>query len=131
VGARGFFLDAADALALSQDQQAKLRLIKQRAALDQSEAQLRIGEAEQQLWTLTAADRPETPKVEAKVREIEKLRADRRLAFIRAVGSAAVLLSEAQRAILVGAPRPAMSPPAAADGGAPPAAPGNTGMGPM
>jgi len=44
------------------------------------------------------------------VREIERLRADRRLAFIRSVGAAAAVLTDEQRQQLVDmAPAPAAS----------------------
>lgn len=130
VGAAGFFLDSAGVLALSNDQQARLRLIKDKSTVEQAEMQRKIADAEQQMWTLTAADRPDTAKIEAKAREIEKLRTDKRLAFIRAVGEAARVLTDAQRTMLVG-----RSQSATPDGGAPPAdSSANTsgsGMGPM
>ena len=116
-GVNDFFLDAAGPLALSTEQRARLRIIQARSVLDQTEAQRKIEAAEQQMWKLTGAARPEMIRIEATVREIEKLRADRRLAFIRAVGEAAGVLTDAQRAFRVGAPRPAVSP-ALADGGA-------------
>ena len=53
--------------------------------------------------TLTSLDQPDITKIEAKVRDIEKLRTDERLAFIRAVGEAANLLTDDQRKILTGA----------------------------
>jgi hypothetical protein len=63
---------------------------------------------------LTAADQPEIAKVEAKVRDIAKMAGDQRLAFIRAVGEAAKLLTADQRKILTGfaPPAPAMVAPA-------------------
>ena len=63
----------------------------------------KVEEAEQELWELTASDTPDADAVESKVREIEKLRGDQRLQFIRAVGEAAKVLSEEQRQVLVGA----------------------------
>lgn len=38
---------------------------------------------------LTAADQPDAAAIEAKLREIEKIKSDARLAFVRAVGEAA------------------------------------------
>jgi hypothetical protein len=71
-------------------------------------------QAEQELGTLTAADQPEIAKVEAKVRDIAKMAGDQRLAFIRAVGEAAKLLTADQRKILTGfaPPAPAVVAPA-------------------
>jgi Spy/CpxP family protein refolding chaperone len=59
------------------------------------------------LWELTAADQPDAAKIEAKVREVEKLRGDQRLAFIRAVGEAAQVLTDEQRKVLLGFAQPA------------------------
>lgn len=107
VGATGFFLDHPQHIQLSGEQQAALNRIKERSTLDQRTAERRIEEAEQELWTLTAAESPEIAKIEDKVRSIERLRGDQRLAFIRSVGEAARLLTPEQRAVLLGAkPRP-------------------------
>ena len=54
------------------------------------------------MWQLTAADSPDETKIEAKTREIEKLRGDQRLAFIRAVGEAAKVLTPEQQQVLLG-----------------------------
>ena len=83
-----------------------------------------MAQAEQELWQLTAADQPDAAKVEAKIREIEKLRGDERLNFIRAVGEAARLLTPEQTKQLLGQLPPAMPQPAAS-----PAAPGMGGAG--
>ena len=107
LGAKDFFLDAG-VPELTGDQDARLRLLKARAALDQAEAQRRQEQAEEQLWTLTGAEQPDAPGIEAKVREIETLRGDQRIAFIRAVGEAAALLTVAQREQLVAAQAAAM-----------------------
>ncbi len=45
---------------------------------------------------------PDAAAIEAKVREIEKLRGDQRLAFIRAIGEAAKVLTDDQRRALAG-----------------------------
>ena len=71
--------------------------------LDQRTAERRIEEAEQELWTLTAAEAPDVAKIEEKVRNIERLRGDQRLAFIRSVGEAARVLTADQRSVLLGA----------------------------
>lgn len=102
VGATGFYLEYADKLGLSTQQRTSLNDIKQRALIDQSNQQRRIDEAEQALWLLTAADQPDAPSLEAKIREIEKLKADQRLDFIRAVGEAAKVLTDDQRKVVLG-----------------------------
>ena len=102
VGATGFYLEYADKLGLSTQQRTSLNDIKQRALIDQSNQQRRIDEAEQALWLLTAADQPDATSVEAKIREVEKLKADQRLDFIRAVGEAAKVLTDDQRKMVLG-----------------------------
>ena len=107
VGATGFYLEYADKLGLSTQQRTSLNEIKQRALVDQSNQQRKIDEAEQALWLQTAADQPDATSVEAKIREIEKLRADQRLNFIRNVGDAAKVLTDDQRKMVLGmAPMP-------------------------
>lgn len=102
VGATGFYLQYADKLGLSTSQKTSLNDIKQRALVDQSNQQRKIDEAEQALWLLTAAEQPDAASVEAKIREIEKLQADQRLGFIRAVGEAAKVLTDDQRKMVLG-----------------------------
>ena len=107
VGATGFYLEYADKLGLSTQQRTSLNDIKQRAVVDQSNQQRKIDEAEQALWLLTAADQPDAASIEAKAREIEKLKADQRLDFIRSVGEAAKVLTDDQRKMVLGmAPMP-------------------------
>ncbi len=50
---------------------------------------------------LTSSDAPDAAKIEAKIRQIEKLRSDKRIAYIRAVGEAASVLTDEQRQSLV------------------------------
>lgn len=105
VGATGFFLDHPEHIKPTDKQKSALSQTKEKALLARASAQRKIDEDEQELWTLTASDRPDADKVEAKVRQIEKLRGDQRLAFIRAVGEAAkVLTDEQRRAVLGGTP---------------------------
>lgn len=107
VGATGFYLEYAERLGLSTSQKTSLNDIKQRALVEQSSQQRKIDEAEQALWLLTAAEQPDAASVEAKIREIEKLQADQRLGFIRAVGEAAKVLTDDQRKMVLGlAPMP-------------------------
>ncbi len=116
IGATGFFLDHPQHIALTTEQQAALNSAKEQALLAKSTADRAVEQAEQDLWTLTAADQPDATKIEAKLAEIGKLTADKRLAFIRAVGDASKLLTDEQRNSLTGfaPPAPAMSAPAPA-----------------
>ena len=109
IGATGFFLDHPQHITLSAEQRKALNRIQEQAALHKSSADRKVQEAEQQLWKLTAADQPDTTQIETKVREVEKLRGDERLGFIRAVGEAAKVLTEEQRMALVGTAQPGTS----------------------
>lgn len=103
VGATGFFLDYSAAIKLTADQQAALDGIKEKSLGDLGAAQRRIDQAEQELWMLTGSDRPDSMTLETKVREIERLKGDQRIAFIRSVGEAARVLTDDQRVALLGA----------------------------
>jgi hypothetical protein len=102
IGATGFFIDHPEHVKLTTQQQTTLNNLKEKALLEKSTSQRKIDEAEQELWTLTASDQPDATKIGDKVHEIEKLRGDLRLAFIRAVGEAARMLSDDQRHELLG-----------------------------
>lgn len=106
VGATGFFLDQTAAIKLTVDQQATLIGFKQKSIGDLGAARLRIDQAEQDLWVLTGSERPDPMALEAKVREIERLKGDQRIAFIRSVGEAASVLTDDQRAALLGTGAP-------------------------
>lgn len=123
VGATGFFLDYPQLVSLSTAQQTTLNRIKEKSALEQASFSRRIEEAEQELWTLTSADAPDAAKIEAKVRAIEALRGDQRLAFIRAVGEAGKVLTSDQQAVLLGNQPMTRMTPAPAAAPATPAAP--------
>lgn len=114
IGAEGFFLNHVEHITLSADQRKKLNKIKEKALLGGSSCDRNVEEAEQELWELTASDTPDAAAIEAKVREIEKLRGDQRLAFIRAVGEAAKVLTDDQRRALAGTATEAASRPATA-----------------
>lgn len=103
IGATGFFLDHPQHITLTQEQQAALSRIREQSLLEQSTYDRSIAQAEQELWVLTSSDSPDINQIEAKVREIEKLRGDKRIAFIRAVGEAAGALTDQERQTLVGA----------------------------
>lgn len=140
VGSTGFFLDHSAAIQLTSEQQTTLGGIKKRALSDQAEVQQKVERAEQELWTLTSSDQPNLTQIDGKVREIEKLEGDRRIAFIRAVGEAARVLTDDQRRRVLGsgdAQRPPMGVSPGSPGGMnapgnmPPAAPTAGGMGGM
>ena len=110
VGATGFFLDHNEHITLTTEQQTRLGQMREKALMDQATDQRKIDQGEQELWDLTASDSPDAAKIEAKVREIEKLRGDQRFAFIRAVGNAAAVLTDEQRKQLTGMLPPAPTP---------------------
>lgn len=114
IGATDFFLDHPQHIALTTEQKAALNKAKEQALLAKSTADRAIQQAEQELWTLTAADQPDIAAIETKIGEIGKLAGDERLAFIRAVGEASKLLTDEQRKILTGfaPPAPAGAMPA-------------------
>lgn len=104
VGATGFFLDYADNLDLAEDQQRRLSRIREHALMQQDDTQRQIDKAEQELWSLTASDQPDSGQIETKAREIERLRATQRLAFIQSVGEATSVLTNGQRSKVLGGP---------------------------
>ena len=69
-----------------------------------------IDQAEQELWILTSSDQPDSLAIESKMRAIEKLKSEQRIAFIRSVGEAARMLSKDQRDILLGTAVPPATP---------------------
>lgn len=130
IGATGFFLDHPQHIGLTTAQQTALNRIKEKTLLDRSNFDRRVEDAEQELWTLTAAETPDGTKIETKVRAIEKLRGDQRMAFIGAVGEAGKLLTADQQAALLGTQPPAAAtkPMPAAAGSKPAPMPAMPGM---
>lgn len=102
LGATGYFLDHGQHITLTREQQTTLNQIKERVLLTQATTDRQIEQAEQDLWVLTGTDEPDVRRIEAKVREIAKLKGDQRMAFIRAVGEAAKVLTDEQHKVLVG-----------------------------
>lgn len=107
IGATGFFLDHSQHITLSIEQQQALNQIKEQAALDKASACRSTQDAEQNLWTLTAADQPDSALIEASITEIEKRKSAARLRFINAIGAAAKILTEEQRGMLTRVAPPA------------------------
>ena len=102
MGATGFFLDHPDMISLTPEQQIILAQIKEAALLNQATSARKVEQAEQELWLLTSSEYPEIVRIEAKTKEIEILRTEKRLTFIRAVGESAKVLTPGQRSILLG-----------------------------
>ncbi|CAG0957945.1 hypothetical protein PHYC_00569 [Phycisphaerales bacterium] len=130
LGATGFFLDHGSHVTLTVEQQKQLGEIKEQSLLNQATLQRKIDQAEQELWDLTGADAPDAAKVEAKAREIEQLKSEQRISFIRDVGKAAAVLTDDQRKQLTGMV-PANPAPANQPGAMPGMGGGAGGMGDM
>ena len=102
MGSTGFFLNHSQHITLTAEQKSKLNRLKEKAMLGQSSEQRKIDQAEQELYTLTGADEPDNAGIQAKLGEIEKLRAEQRMNFIRAVGEASNVLTHDQHLALMG-----------------------------
>lgn len=105
IGSTGFFLDQPQ-LTLTSEQRTALNRIKERALLERTTAERKVEQAEQELWALTGSDQPDGAKVEAKLKEVEQLRTNQRMAFIRAVGEASNVLTAEQRNVVLGMSMP-------------------------
>lgn len=92
VGSAGFFLKHPQHITFTADQKSVLNRGKEKAMLDRASDQRQIDQAEQELYTLTGADSFDNAKVQAKVSNIDKLRAGQRMNFIKAVGEASNVL---------------------------------------
>ncbi len=102
VGSTGFFLNHSQHITLTADQKYTLNRLRERAMLDRASGQRKIDQAEQELYSLTGADQLDNSKVQAKIGEIEKLRAEQRMNFIRTVGEASNALTHDQHQALMG-----------------------------
>ena len=102
IGSNGFFLNHSRHITLTADQKLALNRVKEKAMFDRGSEQRRIDQGEQELYTLTGSDQPDNTKIQAKIVEIEKLRADQRMNFIRAVSQASNVLTPEQRKALLG-----------------------------
>ena len=97
VGSVDFFLDLADALALTAEQKTELEKRRADARTATAATAAQIIAAEKRLWALTGSDRPVADRIVATVTEIERLKTTQRLEFMRAVGGAIAVLGDAQR----------------------------------
>lgn len=102
IGASSHFLDHSEHINPTPEQRKLLAQMLEQSALAQLDFERRIAQAEQDLWVLTSVGEPDAVKIESKVKEAAQLQVEQRLAFIQSVGGAAGVLSEAQRAALVG-----------------------------
>lgn len=102
IGSNGFFLNHSQHVTLTADQKLALNRLKERAMLDRASEQRKIDQGEQELYALTGADQFDSSKVQAKVGEIEKMRAEQRMNFIRLVGDATNVLTHDQHLALMG-----------------------------
>jgi Spy/CpxP family protein refolding chaperone len=102
IGSKGFFLNQSRHITLSPDQNLTLNLVKKNAMLNRASEQRSIDQAEQELYALTGTNQPDETRIEAKIVDIEKLRADQRMRFIRAVADASNVLTPEQRTALRG-----------------------------
>ena len=102
IGSTGFFLNHSQHITLTADQKYTLNRLKERAMLERASVQRKVDQSEQDLYTLTGADQLDNAKVQAKIGEIEKLRSEQRMNFIRAVGEAISVLTHDQHLALMG-----------------------------
>ncbi|MBX9767573.1 MAG: hypothetical protein K2X47_09915 [Bdellovibrionales bacterium] len=115
IGATGFFIDHAEMTDLSTEQLTALRRIKEKWIITQAAFAQKIKGAEEELWSLTSLDRPLIKNIENKIREIQSLRGEKQITFIRYVGQATGVLTSEQRSTLLGTEttkEPASSVPA-------------------
>lgn len=102
IGSTGFFLNHSQHITLTGNQRLSLNRLKEKAVLERASEQRRIDQSEQELYSLTGADQLDNPRVQAKISEIEKLRGEQRMNFIRAVGEATNVLTHEQHLALMG-----------------------------
>ncbi len=101
IGATGFFLDHTEHLSLKPEQKTELEGVKGKSDAAQKDYMTKIEQVEKAIWELTGSDQPKIEAITEKVKEVESLNADKRIAFIKAVGEAASLLTKEQREALV------------------------------
>jgi Spy/CpxP family protein refolding chaperone len=106
IGSTGFFLNHSQHITLTADQKLTLNHLKEKAMLDRASEQRRIDQGEQELYSLTGVDQLDNSRVQAKIGEIEKLRGEQRMNFVRSVEEASKILSPDQRSALLGTMAP-------------------------
>ena len=136
LGADTFFLDQASAIGLTSEQQKRLTALKENASIAYVTTQRKIEQGEQDLWVLSSAEVPDVVRIETKIGDIARLTGQQRMEFIRTVGKAVGVLSDAQRKAVATranagqpaamAPDPSASSMGRGDGGPPS---GGMGMG--
>lgn len=140
LGADTFFLDRESAIGLTSEQKKKLTSLKESAAASYATTQRKIDQGEQDLWVLSSSEAPDITKIETKIGENARLTGQQRMDFIRSIGKAVGVLSDAQRKAVASQAMPmpsggmpaAPSAPAMGMGdGAPPPSMGTSGPGKM
>ncbi len=111
IGATGFYLDHADHLKLTKQQLAKLGSLQEKSALEQATMTRQEEQVEQEIWVLTSKGAPDTAALKSKLNRVAALGVKRRMMFIRAVGSAAKILTDKQRNLLKGQTKTASATP--------------------
>jgi len=106
LGRDTFFLDQPSAIGLSREQKIRLTSLKESAAIAYASTQRQIDRNEGDLWVLTSSAAPDLAKIERRVGEIARLSGKQRVDFIRAVGAAVAILSDAQRKAVAAQVRP-------------------------
>ena len=122
LGADTFFLDQASAIGLTPEQQKKLTSLKESGAVAFATTQRKIDQKEQDLWVISSSEMPDIAKIETKIGEVARLTGQQRMDFIRTIGAAVGVLSDAQRKAV--ASQAAMQPGAMLPAAAAPTAPG-------
>jgi Spy/CpxP family protein refolding chaperone len=122
IGARGFFLNHAEHLDLSDEQKQQLNRIRERAVLERARHRAEIRSMELDVWQVTGLDKPNMSDIEAKIRSVEKARSDTRLNYLREIERAVNVLTEQQRTLLLmgdGKRQAVIETPRAVDEGSP------------
>ncbi|MCW9052057.1 MAG: hypothetical protein OQJ91_07075 [Motiliproteus sp.] len=97
IGSDNFFLNQAETIRLTESQRQQLTEMQRNWQVTDDQYSQNIDLAEQKLWQLTGEDAPDIQKIETKIREIEEIKTQQRLAFIQAIGEAATILTVEQR----------------------------------
>lgn len=100
LGTKQFYLDKAKGLALTEEQATRLRRLWEFDQEERARYRDAVTRAERELWQLTGGEEPSLPAIEAAVRAVERLKADRRVSFIGRVAEAAAVLTVHQREML-------------------------------